>query len=214
MILGIIINLILSLWIIPEYLGSKRKIGYTWSLIACLFLTPLIGVIITLLSPKLEEYKKETVAVKREQPRIDDPFHNLLDLKQKGIITDEEYSEKVSKINAEKSEQELKNSAEYKQLKSLLDSNILTKDEFENKVNILKNRNTNKLSQINYRIIDGYSEGLALAIDENLDYGFVNEKGETIINFIFEHAENFSNGVAKVRIDGVFKEIDLKGNII
>jgi hypothetical protein len=86
MILGIIINLILSLWIIPAYLGSKRKIGYTWSLIACLFLTPLIGVIITLVSPKLEEYKKETIAIKKEQFKKEDSLQNLSDLKQKGIL--------------------------------------------------------------------------------------------------------------------------------
>lgn len=29
--LGIILNFILSLWIIPYYLGSKRKIGYNES---------------------------------------------------------------------------------------------------------------------------------------------------------------------------------------
>ena len=55
MVLGIIINLLLSLWIIPVQLGEKRKIGYMWSMLACLFLTPLIGVIITLISPKLEQ---------------------------------------------------------------------------------------------------------------------------------------------------------------
>lgn len=59
MALGIIINLLLSLWIIPMYLGAKRKIGYVWSMLACLFLTPIIGVIITMISPKLEDEKKE-----------------------------------------------------------------------------------------------------------------------------------------------------------
>jgi len=53
MILGLIINILLSIWIIPMYLGSKRKIGYAWSLVACLFLTPIIGLLITLASPKL-----------------------------------------------------------------------------------------------------------------------------------------------------------------
>jgi len=37
------------------YLGSKRKIGYVWSMLACIFLTPLIGTIITLISKKLED---------------------------------------------------------------------------------------------------------------------------------------------------------------
>ncbi len=54
MVFGILLNLLFSLWIIPMYLGEKRKIGYMWSMVACLFLTPLIGVIITLSSPKLD----------------------------------------------------------------------------------------------------------------------------------------------------------------
>lgn len=54
MVFGIFLNVLLSLWIIPMYLGEKRKIGYLWSAVACLFLTPVVGLIITLLSPKLE----------------------------------------------------------------------------------------------------------------------------------------------------------------
>lgn len=54
MIFGIFINLLLSLWIIPAYVGEKRKIGYMWSMLACIFLTPIIGAIITYSSPKLE----------------------------------------------------------------------------------------------------------------------------------------------------------------
>lgn len=53
MVFGILINLLLSLWIIPMYVGEKRKIGYMWSMVACLFLTPIIGGIITYSSPKL-----------------------------------------------------------------------------------------------------------------------------------------------------------------
>lgn len=61
MAFGIIINLLLSLWIIPMYLGTKRKIGYVWSMLACLFLTPIIGLIITLISPKLDEEQSKEV---------------------------------------------------------------------------------------------------------------------------------------------------------
>ncbi len=81
--------------------------------------------------------------------KTDDSLQNLSDLKQKGILTDEEYNQKVSKINAEKDEQELKNSVEYKQLKSLLDSNILTKEEFESKVILLKTFSNFKVNQEN-----------------------------------------------------------------
>ena len=33
-------------------IGSNRKIGYGWSLVLCLFLTPIIGLIIILFSKK------------------------------------------------------------------------------------------------------------------------------------------------------------------
>ena len=106
---------------------------------------------------------------------------SLKELREKGILTEVEYQEKISKVESQK----LENTREYKQLKNLFDSGILTKEEFENKVKLLNK--TSKLPPTkSYRIIDGYSEGLALAIDENLEYGFVDEKGETVINFIFE----------------------------
>lgn len=36
------------------WLGSKRNIGFAWAFIASLFLTPIIGLIITLCSKKIE----------------------------------------------------------------------------------------------------------------------------------------------------------------
>lgn len=33
--------------------GEKRKIGFGWSFFFCLFLSPIIGGIITMLSPKV-----------------------------------------------------------------------------------------------------------------------------------------------------------------
>lgn len=35
-----------------HFLGRKRQIGFGWSLFFCLFLTPITGFIITMLSPK------------------------------------------------------------------------------------------------------------------------------------------------------------------
>ncbi len=50
-----IISLIISL-MIARFLGSKRNIGFGWSLFFCLFLSPFIGLIITLLSGKKNYY--------------------------------------------------------------------------------------------------------------------------------------------------------------
>ncbi len=83
---------------------------------------------------KITERKVEQLKV-----NLDNSISSLKDLKEKGILTDEEYKTKVAKINTEKEEQSLKNSLEYKQLKSLLDSGILTKEEFENKIKLIQN---------------------------------------------------------------------------
>ena len=40
-------------FLIAGLIGNKRKIGFGWSLAACLLLSPVIGLIITLCSEKL-----------------------------------------------------------------------------------------------------------------------------------------------------------------
>ena len=50
--------------LIGEYIGSKRKIGYLWSFLACFFFSPIIGLTITLLSKKLTSSMTQTTSVK------------------------------------------------------------------------------------------------------------------------------------------------------
>lgn len=52
-------------------LGSNRKIGYGWSFVLCLFLSPIIGIIIILFSKKNDavdfvEVKKEYEQTKQQ----------------------------------------------------------------------------------------------------------------------------------------------------
>ncbi len=49
-------------------LGSNRKIGYGWSFVLCLFLSPIIGLIIILFSKKNDVV--EFVDVKKENQEI------------------------------------------------------------------------------------------------------------------------------------------------
>ena len=58
---------ILFAFIIAGTLGTKRKIGFGWSLVACLLLSPIIGLIITLCTAKLPE-KQEAVSSVDEKP--------------------------------------------------------------------------------------------------------------------------------------------------
>lgn len=51
--MGILIVFIIASALIA-LLGKDRKIGYGWSFVLCLFLSPIIGLIITLSSKKKE----------------------------------------------------------------------------------------------------------------------------------------------------------------
>jgi len=48
-------------------LGSNRKIGYGWSLLLCLFLSPIIGLIIILFSKKVDSVEFVDVKKGNEQ---------------------------------------------------------------------------------------------------------------------------------------------------
>lgn len=56
----ILIYYIISSLIIAHFLGNDREIGFTKSLLFCLFLSPLLGVIITL------NYKTKKELIKNE----------------------------------------------------------------------------------------------------------------------------------------------------
>jgi hypothetical protein len=51
------INIALSSWIIPFYIGARREIGYAKSMAACIFLSPLIGFIISIRSKEIKKAK-------------------------------------------------------------------------------------------------------------------------------------------------------------
>lgn len=66
---------------------------------------------------------------------------NLTELRRKGILEEYEYYEKVAKIKNVKAIQDIKDCADYKQLKKLLDSDILSREEFDRKVLLVKPTN-------------------------------------------------------------------------
>lgn len=75
---------------------------------------------------------------------LDSSISNLTDLKNKGILTELEYYEKIANIKTKKAQQDILDSTEYKQLKSLLNSGVLTKEEFENKVKLIQIKTTSQ----------------------------------------------------------------------
>src|SRR5690606_31979317 len=107
--------------------------------------------------------------------------------------------------------QDFLNLTEYKQLKSLLDSNILTKDEFENKIEVLKSEIDIKNND--YKIIDEFIEGFALVMNSNSKYGFIDEKYNIVIPLQFEYAESFKEGFSYVKYNGLFWNLDKNGKL-
>ena len=140
-------------------------------LLICVIFPPAqwLGILIVLAYNNfIENNSVEKIAERKNENKINtlnSQVESLKDLKEKGILTSEEYNQKVEKIEAEKAEQDLKNSTEYKQLKSLFDSGVLTKEEFESKI-VKINNIINK--QLEDKVIDTYNYNATLINGEIL----------------------------------------------
>jgi hypothetical protein len=53
---------------------------------------------------------------------------------------------------------------------------------------------------------------LQLLKDSNSKYGYIDKNGKTIIEFIFDDAIPFENGLARVKLDNTWYYIDASGN--
>ena len=147
---GVIIGLVTAS---SFYIYNSNKFNSTQKtiLLICILFPPAqwLGILIVLAynSYKVNNSVEKVTERKVEEVKInlDNSISSLKDLRDKGILTDEEYKTKVEKIEAEKEEQILKSSSEYKQLKSLLDNGILTKEEFENKIMFIQHISENEV---------------------------------------------------------------------
>ena len=137
----------------------------------CIIFPPAqwLGILIMLIYNNIKvENSAEKVSerkVEQVKTKLDSSINSLTELRDKGILTDVEYYEKVAKIKTEKAQQEIQNSSQYRQLKSLRDSGILTKEEFENKIKLIKieevKTNAEKLIEVNEE--DSFTIGDILA---------------------------------------------------
>jgi uncharacterized membrane protein len=118
---------------------KPQKIG----IICCLVFPPLQWILFFLVLA-YNKYKLNNTSDAKERKqnivniqKLESIKYNLVELMEKGIISEEEFNSKVEKIESQKTDYDIKNSTEFKQLKDLFDSGILTKDEFENKVKLI-----------------------------------------------------------------------------
>lgn len=102
-------------------------------LLICIIFPPLqwLGIIIFSVYYHIQ-YEKSPEGI------IDATEKNLMDLKSKGILSVDEFTQKIEKTQTDKREYQLKNSQEYKQLKNLFDNGVLTKEEFDNKTDLIR----------------------------------------------------------------------------
>ncbi|SRR5690606_12503642 len=112
-------------------------------LLICILFVPLqwllTAVILIINHYKLKNLP-ENIRKKRIQDNInayDSKIATFQELKNKGLLTDSELNEKTEILEKIKFNLELEKSDNYIKLKSLLDENLLTQEEFDNKVQSL-----------------------------------------------------------------------------
>ena len=83
---------------------------------------------------------------------------------------------------------------------------------YSDAVYILDYYQNDKLKEGFFTYLKGeYHNGLIPAHMRNLGYGYINKRGEVIIKPVFDDAENFSNGIAKVTLNDNEFYINTKG---
>lgn len=177
----------------------------------------LVGIVFVVSGYLKNRKTKQQKAIEKKSVSQQESFNvkinSLKQLKEKGILTDQEYESKTKKLEEDNLTKSLENYEEYKQLEALYEDGILTKEEFESKVEILKNKINTKEETVTEEE-EQFFEGLCIFTNEDLDFGFKNEQGQIIIEPIYEYAENFNNGLALVRTNSKFGFIDRNGKIV
>lgn len=166
-LVGLAVGTSLYVWNSDSF-TKPQKIG----LICCIIFPPLQWVLILLVLAYNKHQSENTVEAKiikqnvESKQNLDSTKNNLKELKEKGIITEEEFNSKVEKIESQKTEFDIKNSTEYKQLKSLLVSGILTREEFETKISLIKETPIKKVSVEESERLKVYKENIKLPTNE------------------------------------------------
>lgn len=164
-------------------------------------------------------YQKERATIKE----ISEKEEQLLNLRNKGILSDEEFNSKISKIRQNRAKTEFEKTQEYQQLKQLYKSEVLTKEEFDSKIDLLiKKQNLesqeiglkNKLSNTGLQQLGEFKEAMARVWNEDQLYGFVNSDYKVVISPKYNLAEDFSDGLALVMLYSEFGFIDKSGEVV
>lgn len=83
-----------------------------------------------------------------------------------------------------------------------------------NGVSTFASRDGMRLCTVDFNYIDDFHDGLALVMKSGYGYGFVDKDMNLVIPMIYENADEFKDGKAKVKRDGKWLCIDTDGNEI
>jgi uncharacterized membrane protein len=94
--------IIALVWVVPSFLiawliGSKRKIGFGFTLLICLLVSPVIGLVIALVSGPNEPDEGDAGRFVQEQS-VAGEIEKLHRLKERGVISPEEFEQSKSKL--------------------------------------------------------------------------------------------------------------------
>lgn len=71
------------------------------------------------------------------------------------------------------------------------------------------------ISDTNFNYIGEFDEnGIAVFVQNDYEYGYINKDGEIIIEPVYDSAETFCNGYARVTVDDKIGYVDTNGNMI
>lgn len=121
----------------------------------------------------------------KPETKLNSAKENLTELKNKGLLTIDEYNSKVEKIEIQRNDYDIKNSIEYKQLKSLFDSGILSHDEFNSKIQLLKNTKSIPTTVEINRESDKFIDSELIKNNNRITSYTDNKKSSFFINPIF-----------------------------
>lgn len=134
----IIIGLVSGITIATiSYIWSSDKFNkFTKILLTILPILPLQWLVIILIL-LLKNFNMFNSTDKNKPLTSSNSINYLRDLKNKGLISELEYNQKIEKLQAENIDLKIKQTNEYRKLLELLKSGILTEEEFNTKIRIL-----------------------------------------------------------------------------
>lgn len=163
-IMGMLVGLIGSLtFATTNYVRKSHKFNKTlkWILTLLAVIPPVQWVIILLVLffKSFDTFNSESENKLRTSKAS---INDLIDLKNKGFISENEFKQKVEKLEADKIDLKIKQSDEYRKLKGLLESKVLTEEEFNSKVRMLygvySHNNNFKSNDVEHNIKEDFKE--------------------------------------------------------